>query len=80
MKSHINFATKLGLDYPLLSDPETAFLQALGAWGSKKVKGELKFGPVRSTVVLDAGGRVRRTYFKVKAKGHAQAVLEDLGG
>ncbi len=80
VKSHVNFAAKLGLAYPLLSDPETGLLQALGAWGSKKVKGEVKFGPVRSTVVTDAKGRVAATYFKVKAKGHAQTVLEDLGG
>ena len=80
VKSHVNFAAKLGLEYPLLSDPETGLLQALGAWGSKKVKGEVKHGPVRSTVVADAKGRVVKAYAKVTAKGHAQEVLEDLGG
>jgi thioredoxin-dependent peroxiredoxin len=78
VKSHVNFAAKMELTYPLLSDPETGLLQALGAWGSKKVKGEVKFGPVRSTVVVDAKGKVLFAYFKVKAKGHAEAVLEDL--
>lgn len=80
VQSHVKFAAKLGLGYPLLSDPETGLHQSLGAWGSKKVKGEVKHGPVRSTVVTDAQGRVVKAYTKVKAKGHAQAVLEDLGG
>ncbi len=78
--SHRKFAAKLGLGYPILSDPETGLLQDLGAWGSKKVQGEVKSGPVRSTVVADEKGRVVRSYTKVKPKGHAQAVLEELGG
>ena len=36
-------------------------------------------GVIRTTVVIGPDGRVERVYPKVKAKGHAQAVLEDLG-
>ena len=78
--SHEKFAAKLGLEYSILSDTESRLLQDLGAWGSKKVKGEVMSGPVRSTVIVDEKGRVVKSYTKVQAKGHAQAILEELGG
>jgi len=53
-------------------------LQALGAWGEKKLYGKVSMGAVRSTFVLDAGGKLVRVYPKVKAKGHAAKVLEDI--
>jgi len=53
-------------------------LQALGAWGEKKLYGKVSMGAVRSTFVFDAAGKVVRLYPKVKAKGHAARVLEDI--
>ena len=35
-------------------------------------------GTLRSTVIIDAVGNIEKIYAKVKAKGHAQQVLEDL--
>ncbi|MFH1135718.1 MAG: peroxiredoxin [Pseudomonadota bacterium] len=78
VKSHANFSAKLQLGFPLLSDPETTLIQALGAWGEKKAYGRTSLGTVRSTFVLDANGRVRAVYPKVKAPGHAAQVLADL--
>ena len=51
-----------------------------GAWGEKKMYGKVVEGTIRTTVVVAADGRVERVYSKVKAKGHAQAVLDDLTG
>ncbi len=76
--SHAKFADKLGLKYSLLADPETGLLQALGAWGEKKMYGKVSQGPIRSTFVADAKGKLVRVYPKVKAKGHAEQVLSDL--
>ncbi len=53
-------------------------LQALGAWGEKKLYGKVSMGAVRSTFVFDATGKAVRLYPKVKAKGHAARVLEDI--
>ena len=78
LASHARFRQKYELTFPLLSDPERRVLEAYGAWGDKKMAGKVVQGTVRSTVVVDEEGRVLRTYGKVKAKGHAQAVLEDL--
>ena len=79
MASHAKFAAKLGLGFPLLADPQTGLLKALGAWGVKKMYGKETEGTVRSTYVFDAGGHLVRAYAKVKAQGHAAQVLADLG-
>ncbi|BEQ13553.1 hypothetical protein FAK_06190 [Desulfoferula mesophila] len=76
--SHAKFAEKLGLKYSLLADPETELMQALGAWGEKKMYGKVSQGAIRSTFVADATGKLSTVYPKVKAKGHAEKVLEDL--
>lgn len=76
--SHAKFAEKLGLKYPLLADPETGLMQALGAWGEKKMYGKATQGAIRSTFVVSASGKLREVYAKVKAKGHAEKVLGDL--
>ena len=61
---------------PLFADPETELIQGLGAWGEKKMYGKVTHGPMRSTFVMDKKGKILRTY--PTAKGHAQAVLDDL--
>ncbi len=77
--SHAKFAAKLGLGYPLLADDDKRLMQELGAWGEKKLYGKLSLGAIRSSFASDAKGKLIRVYPKVKAKGHAQEVLEDLG-
>lgn len=76
--SHAKFAEKLGLKYSLLADPEIGLMQALGSWGEKKSYGKVTQGPIRSTFVVSASGKVLQAYPKVKAKGHAEQVLGDL--
>ena len=76
--SHAKFAAKLELSYPLLSDPELGLIQGMGAWGMKKLYGKTSQGVIRGSLVVDAKGKVLRAYAKVKAKGHAQGILEDL--
>ena len=78
LKSHARFRDKHGLTFPLLSDPEHQVMEAYGAWGEKKMYGKVVEGTIRSTVVVGPDGSVLRTYPKVKAKGHAQQVLDDL--
>jgi thioredoxin-dependent peroxiredoxin len=68
----------LELPYPLLADSDTIMLHALGAWGEKKLYGKLSTGAVRSTFVFDAEAKLIRVYPKVKARGHAAKVMEDI--
>ncbi|HEX2315736.1 MAG TPA: thioredoxin-dependent thiol peroxidase [Thermomonospora sp.] len=73
------FREKEGLTFPLLSDPDTAVLQAYGAYGEKKLYGKVVVGVIRSTFIIDAEGRVEKAYYNVKATGHVGRLRKDLG-
>ncbi|MEM9488938.1 MAG: peroxiredoxin [Myxococcota bacterium] len=74
--SHCKFVDKLGLEFPLLSDPEGKVLEKYGAWGEKTMYGRTSMGVIRSTVVIGRDGRVKRHFPKVRVKGHVAKVLE----
>lgn len=74
--SHKKFKEKKGLSVKLLSDPDRTVLQAYGAWGTKKMYGKETTGVIRSSVLIDAKGIVRKVWPKVKSAGHAGEVLE----
>ena len=76
LASHGKFASKLGLQFPLLSDPEGKVLEAYGAWGEKSMYGKKLMGVIRSTVVIGADGKVLRHWPKVSVKGHVADVLD----
>jgi thioredoxin-dependent peroxiredoxin len=73
--SHCRFRDKHGLNFPLLSDPEGKVIQAYGAWGEKNMYGKKSMGILRTTVIIDAAGKVARIFPKVKVAGHAEDVL-----
>jgi peroxiredoxin Q/BCP len=74
--SHQKFKAKYELPYPLVADTEKVALQAYGVWKEKSMYGKKYMGVERTTVVLDAEGRVARVFEKVKPAGHAAAVME----
>ena len=73
--SHAQFRNKYGLKFTLLSDPGHQAMAAYGAWGERPGRGE---GVIRSTVLLDPDGTVKRAWYGVKADGHAAEVLQAL--
>ncbi|MHA7222949.1 thioredoxin-dependent thiol peroxidase [Arthrobacter sp. RHLT1-20] len=73
------FTGDFALTFPLLADEDHAVALAYGAWGEKLVRGEIAEGIVRSTVVLDAGGKVTLAQYQVKAQGHVAALKDALG-
>lgn len=77
-KSHRRFIEKKELGVTLLSDPEHAILEPYGAWQLKRNYGREYMGVVRSTVLIDPEGVVRKVWPKVRAKGHAAQVLDTL--
>jgi len=77
-KRHCNFIEKHNLKITLLSDEEKQVLKAYNAWGKKKVCGRECEGVIRSTFIIDPQGNIVKEYKKVRAKGHAAKVLEDL--
>jgi peroxiredoxin Q/BCP len=75
-KSHDKFVGKYGLDLTLLSDETKDTLQAYGVWVEKSMYGRKYMGVERTTVLIDADGRIARVWSKVKVPGHAEEVLE----
>jgi peroxiredoxin Q/BCP len=76
MKRIEKFAEKYNLTFPLASDPETKTIDAYGAWVEKSMYGKKYMGIERSTVLVDATGKVAKIWPKVKIAGHAAEVLQ----
>lgn len=76
-KSHKNFIQNKQLDIMLLSDIEKVVMKAYGAYGKKMMYGKEVFGVIRSTFIIKEG-RIVEAFYGVRAKGHAQKVLEFL--
>jgi peroxiredoxin Q/BCP len=69
---------KLGLPFPLLSDGDAEVQQAWGVWKEKNMYGNKVMGTERTTVIVDAEGKVERIFPKVKVDGHVASLLESL--
>ncbi|KAF3886377.1 MULTISPECIES: thioredoxin-dependent thiol peroxidase [Nostocales] len=77
-KTHCKFINKYNLSITLLSDPEHQVADAYGAWRLKKFMGKEYMGVERSTFLIAPNQTIAYTWPKVKAKGHAVAVLAQL--
>ncbi len=73
---HQKFIAKHGLKVDLLMDTEGELCELYGTWGERKFMGRTYMGIGRSTFVIDKQGKLVEVNYKVKAKGHAQAMLE----
>jgi len=78
-QSHRKFIEKKELNVLLLSDPEKEVIKKFGCWVLKKMYGKEYYGVERSTFILSPDLYISKIYRKVKAKGHAEKVLSDLG-
>lgn len=74
--SHQRFIAKYSLPFPLISDPDTAILQAYDAWGEKKNYGKVSMGTLRKTYVIDENGVIKDIVSKVDTKNHAAQILK----
>lgn len=63
--SHTKFIAKYELPFTLLSDPETAMIQAYDVWKEKKMMGKTYMGIVRSTYIIDEEGMILHALEKV---------------
>ena len=78
LASHAKFREKNGLNFPLLSDPDHAVLEAYGAWGEKKMYGKTTMGITRSTVLIGKNGLIRKVWPRVAVRGHVDNVIAEL--
>ncbi len=72
------FTGDFALTFPLLSDEDHTVARAYGAWGEKLLGGQVVEGVVRSTIVLDAHGKVILAQYQVDASGHVAALKDEL--
>lgn len=76
--SHDRFRAKFGLGFDLLADTDEIVCRQYDVIREKNMYGRKVMGVERSTFLIDASGVLREAWRKVKAKGHAAAVLEHL--
>lgn len=77
--SKARFAAKHGLTFPLLADADHAVAGKYGVWRKKSRYGRTYMGIVRTTYLIDGGGKVARRWDNVKVDGHAEEVLTAVG-
>lgn len=78
VKRHDNFVKKQNLDIILASDFEQKVLESYGVWQEKSMYGRKYMGVQRTTYLIGEDGRIEKAWTKVKARGHAEEVLEEL--
>jgi len=64
-EDQLAFDEKFGLGFPLLSDPDHAVADAWGTWGERERGGRTFMGIIRSSFLVDEGGRIERAWYKV---------------
>jgi peroxiredoxin Q/BCP len=73
---HLKFITKHELKVELLADTSGEVCEKYGVWGERQFMGKTYMGIARSTFVIDKKGTLVEVNYKVKAKGHAQQMLD----
>lgn len=76
LASHEKFKAKQKFPFDLLSDPDEKICRKFDVIQEKTLYGRKFLGVERSTFLIDADGKLRREWRKVKVKGHAAEVLE----
>ncbi|MDJ0928361.1 MAG: peroxiredoxin [Gammaproteobacteria bacterium] len=74
--SHDKFRDKQNFPFDLVSDPDEKACQAYDVIKEKNMYGRKVIGVERSTFLIDAAGKLRQEWRKVRVKGHVDDVLE----
>lgn len=69
------FIDKHQLNFDLLADEDHKIADKYGCWGLKKFMGREYMGLLRTTFIIDKGGRLCHIIDKVKTKSHHEEVL-----
>lgn len=78
IESHVQFAKKYNLPFPILSDPDLKAIHAYDVWGEKISDGVKKMGVIRTTYIIDENGIIETVMTNVAAESNAVDVLEQL--
>ena len=78
VKKHQAFKEKYQLPFTLLSDEDKKMLKAYGVWKKKKFMGREFMGIVRTTMIIDKSGKIKKIWSPVSVKDHVVEVLNNL--
>ncbi len=73
--SHLRFAEKFDLPFPLVSDEKKELVNKYGVWKEKSMYGRKYMGVERTTFIIDEKGVIRNIFPKVKVDGHIDEIL-----
>lgn len=77
------FREKQSVNFPLLSDEDRSVMEAFHAFGDKKLYGKVVQGVIRSTFIVDVdesgAGTIKDAQYNVRATGHVERLLRNLG-
>jgi len=77
-ESHKKFIEKKNLNLTLIADTNKETQNKYGVWQLKKFMGKEFMGTVRTTFLIDKNGKIKNIWDKVKVKGHAEDVLDQV--
>lgn len=75
LASHEKFKAKQSFPFELISDPDENLCNQFDVIKEKSLYGKKFMGIERSTFLIDADGKLRAEWRKLKVKGHAEEVL-----
>ena len=75
LAAHQKFCAKFGFGFELLADEDGKACALFDVVHEKNMYGKKVMGIVRSTFLIDADGKLRQEWRKVKIEGHAAQVL-----
>ena len=78
-KSHQNFIDKQSLNFSLLMDEDLEIHNKYNVWREKSMYGKKYMGTTRSTFIIGDEGKLIFAKYNVKAKGHVDLLIEELG-
>lgn len=73
--SHLKFANKFQLPFPLIADPALEIIKAYGAWGKKNMYGKEYEGLLRTTFIINEEGVIDEVIKKVKTDDHTNQII-----
>ncbi len=78
-KSHMGFAAKYNLPFPLIADTDRKIMTSYGAYGEKVMYGKKVTGVIRTTFIIDEKGVIEKVIKKVDTKEHAPQIFKLYG-
>ncbi len=77
-ESHLKFAKKFDLPFPLLTDPDKLAVKAYQVYAPKKFMGREFLGTHRVSYLIDPEGKIAKVYPNVQPAKHVAEILRDL--